>query len=505
VRALVLVILVVSLGPVARALAQDPASQARAHFDRGVTLYDEGRLPQALAEFLEAQHIAPSSAFLYNVAQVQAELGHAVEAVDAYEELLRTATAMQASMRSQIETALTEQRGRIASLDVDATAPGALIALDDVEIGAAPLRSVRVSAGEHVVSARANGYESARYRFIVAGGATHAAHLTMTVSGAAVGSLRVDSRVPGVEVVVDGVSYGLTPLASAIPLPAGSHHVEGRRAAYSLFSQDATVAPGSESRTTLIVEPDPAAPPASLGTLRLAIPAASAVLRIDGAPAEAASAQQLSLPAGLHDVEVRVADREPYTTRIDMLAEQTHALSPPYAWTPEARERRRGAARFDSDLGLGLLIGGLATAVGGAVATIAVWVDYSNGQAHVTDAINTAACQNYTTGNPMAQMQCRTSLMQAGVTVNLVPAPDAPGGQLDQIRSHANSALQTYYAEIGIGAALAGIGGVLAIVGTVLLAGAPSDEAIDRSARAASDFRLELLGGPGNLTLRGTF
>ena len=501
------VVVALALGSLAlnvpRAAAQDAQAQARTHFERGVALYDEGRLAPALAEFLEANRIASSSAILYNVAQVEAELGHAVEAVDAYEQLLREATTIQASMRSQIESALTEQRARIATLDVDATAPGALVALDDIEIGAAPLHATRISAGEHVVSARANGYETARIRFIVAGGATHSAHLTMTLSGAAVGSVRVDSRVPGVEVVIDGVSYGLTPLASAVALAAGSHHVEGRRAAYSLFSQDVTVAPGSESRATLIVESDPAAPPGELGTLRLAMPAASATLRIDGAPASASEASRLSLPEGLHDVEVRVADREPFTARVELIAEQTYDLRPPYVWTPEAREWRVRAGRAQAELGWGLLIGGGVAALAGAIATIAVWADYSGHAAHVTDAYN-QNCAQWATMWSVEQNACRSSLMPLGITLPRPMDGSAPATQLQGLQNQISNDLNAYYAEIITGAAIAAIGGVVALIGVVELVTAASENDVDRSARA-SRFHLELFGGPGSLTLRGTF
>lgn len=498
--------LVLAMAPAVE--AQDAAADSRAHFTRGVTLYDEGRLTQALAEFREAQRIAPSSVILYNIAQVEAELGHAVEAVDAYEALLASAHTIADAMRAQIDNALTEQRARIATLVVNTNAPGALVALDDVDIGAAPLASVRVSAGEHVVSARANGYETIRYRFIVAGGATHQANLTLTLSGAAIGSLRVDSRVPGIEVVVDGVTYGLTPLASAIALPSGGHHLEGRRAAYSLFSQEVTVAPGSESRATVIVEPDPAAPDSELGTLRLSVPAASASIRIDGAAADG-SPQRLVLPAGLHDVDVRVADRESFTTRVDLLATETYDLRPPYVWTPEARESRLRDARGQADLGWGLLISGGAVTLGGVIALVAVWADYEGGSARINAAF-TAHCRDYNLrwaeGGHAYADQCIASLTGLyTLTPGVEPDPTLYDARSPAALDRAIAAnLNTYYVEIGIGAAVAAIGGIALVSGIVLVATAPSEAAVDRGARA-STFRLELTGGPSSLTLRGVF
>lgn len=508
-RSLLALLLTLGLVLAPRAYAQDAGADSRAHFARGVRLYDEGRLPQALAEFREAQHTSPSSVVLYNIAQVEAELGHAVQAVDAYEELVASARTIEPAMRSQIDEALAEQRSRIATLRVVTNALGALIAVDDVDIGAAPLDDVRVSAGEHVVSARANGYESVRYRFIVAGGAVHAANLTLTLSGAAIGSLRVDSRVPGVEVLIDSVSYGLTPLASAVALPSGSHHLEGRRAAYSLFSQEVTVAPGSESRASVVVEADPAAPQSELGTLRLSIPPTSTSLRIDGAPADTSSAQHLALPAGLHDLEVHVADREPYTRRVDLLAQQTYDLRPSYAWTPEARESRVRAAHGQAETGWGLIIGGGIAAVGAAIALVAVWADYEGGSARTHRAF-TDNCNDYRTMWPgrAPGYAYATTCMQALQGLYTFPPgmmgrpPDQ--SSLDPLAAAFPRWLDTYYLEIGIGAAVAAIGGIALIAGIVLVSSAPSDADVDRSARASA-FRLELTGGPSSVTLRGVF
>ncbi len=514
VRALCFFFVLVCLGlSLPRASAQDAAADARSHFTRGVALYDEGRAAQALAEFREAQRISPSSVILYNIAQVEAELGHAVESVAAYEELLASARSIESSMRSQIDSALAEQRARIATLRVETNAPGAIVAVDDVDVGAAPLAGVRVSAGEHVVTARANGYETIRYRFIVAGGATHDANLTLVLSGAAIGSLRVDARVPGIEIVVDGVPYGITPLASAIALPAGSHHVEGRRPAYSLFAQDVTVAPASEARTTVVVEPDPSAPSSQLGMLRLSVPAASSSLRIDGASAELAASHQMTLPGGLHDIEVHVADREPFATRVDVLPAETYDLRPPYVWTPEARETRVSGARTQSQIGLGLIIGGAIAAVAGGAMTIAVWADYQSGRARITDAYNTHCFQyqmhwmDDSPTFPYAQgcVDALHGLYDLGpFTTDMAGRHPPDVNNVAALGASTASALSTYYTEIGIGAAIAALGGIALISGIVLVAITPDEGTIDRSARATA-FRLELSGGPNALTLRGVF
>lgn len=46
-----------------------PSSEARAHFDRGVTFYDETDYPAALVEFKRAYALAPAWQVLFNIGQ----------------------------------------------------------------------------------------------------------------------------------------------------------------------------------------------------------------------------------------------------------------------------------------------------------------------------------------------------------------------------------------------------------------------------------------------------
>jgi hypothetical protein len=294
-----------------------------------------------------------------------------------------------------------------------------------------------------------------------------------------------------------------------VALPAGSHRVEGRRVGYTPFSQDVNVAPGSESRAVIVVEQDPATPDASLGTLRVALPSASTQLRIDGAPADVASAGSLALPAGLHDVEVRAADREPFTRRVDVLAQEIFDLRPPYEWTPEARESRVQGARSQAEIGWGLIIGGGVAAVAGAAVTIAVWADYSGGTGRLNDTFSTY-CRDWPRmwGTPMMgatayETTCRAQMTAIGS--DLGPTLSTGGTQrLRDIPGEVASALNTYNVEMGIAGSIAALGGIALVSGIVLVATAPSESAIDRAARA-SRFDLRLSGGLGSLTLRGSF
>src|SRR5215510_5060284 len=70
----------------------DPA-QARAHFDRGRSLFEGEDYRKAIVEFKAAQVEKPDPAFLYNIAECHRRLGEPSEALLFYRRFLETAPA----------------------------------------------------------------------------------------------------------------------------------------------------------------------------------------------------------------------------------------------------------------------------------------------------------------------------------------------------------------------------------------------------------------------------
>ncbi len=474
------------------AAAQTDAAraEARVHFTRGLELFDEGRLVEALSEFEEAYRISPAPALLYNLAQIHAELGHAVEAADAYQRFLSDSPSIDPELRADAERALRVQRARIGRLEVTVSVEGTRIFVDDVEVGSAPLSApVPVSAGEHVVVAQTAGFEAQRHRFRVAGGATYRVELVLVPSGSRGASLRIESVIPGVEVRVDGASLGLTPLDATVPVSAGAHRVEGTRDGYVPFALEVVAADGSETRVVVQTRPDDAAPASTRAALRIALPSASSTVRLDGEVIDGA----LEVPVGLHDLEIRVAEREPIDERIDVPPGDGLSLEPAYRWTPDARQERVAAADSQRTAGIAAAItGAIAFALGaGTLVADAVWyAENVDGPSSLempcagqTMGMLTPSCLSAVrafTGNPMADYDTYALIIdryQADVSV--------------------------HYTLLGVGIGLSALGAVSLGIGIALIAGAPSEADIDRGARA--DFTLELDLSPDHVGLRGTF
>jgi hypothetical protein len=174
-----LVVIALSLWASASSAQSADASretEARAHYDRGVALFDEEQFVAALAEFEAAYALTARPALLFNIGQIHARLGHAVEATDVLGRYLAEMPEIAPERRSLVESEIATQRSRIGLVRVEVRTrgellSGAAVSLDDVARGTTPLEApLRVSAGEHVLSVVAAGHEATRERFRVAGG-----------------------------------------------------------------------------------------------------------------------------------------------------------------------------------------------------------------------------------------------------------------------------------------------------------------------------------------------
>ena len=147
---------------------RDVATEARERFERAIHLFNAGDKAGAAAELGRAYQLSPSPKTLYNLGLVHADMGHAVEAVDALEKVLAAPGDLPAERLERARAVRAEQAKRVASIVVTTSVPGAYLDVDTVEAGKAPLASpLRVVAGTHTVGASLSGYVPVRKRISV--------------------------------------------------------------------------------------------------------------------------------------------------------------------------------------------------------------------------------------------------------------------------------------------------------------------------------------------------
>jgi hypothetical protein len=442
----------------------DRRAEARARFERGVALFDEGRLDAALAEFEEAYRIAPNPAVLFNLGQVHARLGHAVQAVDAFERYLAAESdRISAERRALAERELATQRERIGALAIDVNVEGASVSIDGSFVARAPLGApIRVAVGEHLVAVSAGGYESQQQRVTVAGGVTETVRFTLAETGSARATIRVTSVLRDVEIQVDGRVVGRTPLDSSVSVSPGVREVRATRPGYRPFSRVVEVGMGAQAELTVELEPDLEATEA-LGALRLRVPAAASV-SIDGAAVDASG--PITLPQGDHELRVEMEEVQPFMQRITVAARETTELTPELRYTPAARATRSAGAASQRTAGAVLaIVGGVLLAGGGG---IVIWNETRREELGLDARRALITMCNAMLASPPPE--CFGSVIPPGTQAGLYVEA------IERAEAEFNADVDEFNALLALGYSLVGVGAAAILTSVVLFVTAPSDD-----------------------------
>ena len=98
----------------------------------------------------------------------------------------------------------------LGSLRVITNVPGSIISLDGVDIGVAPAAKGGLTPGEHIVMARAAGYEPVEQTVTVIAGRERVVSLRFTIASTDVARIFVRSNIDHAIVTSDGEDYGLS-------------------------------------------------------------------------------------------------------------------------------------------------------------------------------------------------------------------------------------------------------------------------------------------------------
>jgi PEGA domain len=271
--------------------------EARRRFDQGIVLYNANDLEGALAEFQRAARLTGHPLVLYNLALVQSQLGHSADVVATLERLnARGGSELGPEQVARARALYQTESARVGTIVVTSSPANALVQLDGIDTVRTPTGPLRVTAGSHFVAVSAPGHEPKHLKVSVAGGASELLEVELLAIEDALGELHVAGQLPGVEVLVDGILLGATPLHGSLVLKAGSHDVLFRRDGYAPVTRQLTLAPGG--RASLSADLAPRAP-GSGGLLRLTISETGALVTIDGRP-RLDYAAGVGLPVGPH-------------------------------------------------------------------------------------------------------------------------------------------------------------------------------------------------------------
>lgn len=195
----------------------------------------------------------------------------------------------------------------LGSLRVIANVPGAIISLDGADIGVAPAAKGGLSPGEHVVTARATGYESVTQTVTVIAGRERVVSLRFTTASTEIPRILVRASVPNATVTIDGVEYGSPPITIE-PAELGTHSIVVRATGFREVRRTCSVGPSRNCEVYAELN--------ALGVpVRVEANVPNASLYVDG-ELRGPVPWEGDLPAGIHQIEVRAEGHSNHVEQI---------------------------------------------------------------------------------------------------------------------------------------------------------------------------------------------
>jgi tetratricopeptide (TPR) repeat protein len=172
-----LVLAALMLSPALASAQAPPAKpgatdEGKAHFQRGVALFQENDFRAALVEFRRAYELGHNYKVLYNIGQADFELQDYAGALRAFQSYLEGGGGdIDASRRASVQEDIKKLGARVARVEVKSSVEGAEVLVDDVVIGKTPLpEAILVSIGRRKITLQRGGTVSAPRFVDVAGG-----------------------------------------------------------------------------------------------------------------------------------------------------------------------------------------------------------------------------------------------------------------------------------------------------------------------------------------------
>lgn len=411
-----LLIVAAAAGP---SRAQDTAvvAEAARRFDLANQLADDGDNAGALAEFKRVYELIPNKVVLFNLGVVYADLGRPVEAVDTFDRLLREPGALDPRRLERARRLRAEQARRVAELAIESNVPAA-IQIDGVDRGTTPLAApLKVAGGTRVVRLLATGYLPARREVTVAGETRQVVSIALAPSEARAANLVIDTSPIGVEVRLDGLSLGRTPLPASVTVAPGRRVVELSRPGYLPVRRELELGDGGSA--TLAEELRDAGDLASVEA-RLVLRASEDHVHVtlDGKPHGVYRAS-LPAPAGLHRLRIERAGFEPIERTVELARGSETVVRATLRPTPETRLAYVREARARRTWGWTSLLAGAVVAGGSATFLLVneLSLERARGDVRAIDALfqPDQPCDRTGRGN---HVQCRADQAAAYEKLN---------------------------------------------------------------------------------------
>ena len=287
------------------------ADEADFRFHRAATLYRQGKVEEALSEFLASNRLVRNRNVIFNIARSFEQLEHYNEAYRWYTEIL--GDEMSEADRDDLREALKRLRPSLALLQIESEPTGATIYVERKDLGARGQTPVTLAlpASRVTVMVELPGYRPFQQSVTLAVGRTAVVH---PVLDRIYGALVVDGEPAGSEIRIEDQSAPLELSQGRAKVIPGSHILT-------------ITAPGhAPDQIAVQVPPDGVMPvkfkllplPPPSGALVVRANLDGALVRVDGKEAGFTPGVIDNVTVGRHRVEILADGREPVVEQIDV-------------------------------------------------------------------------------------------------------------------------------------------------------------------------------------------
>jgi outer membrane receptor protein involved in Fe transport len=291
--------------------ADSIADEADFRFHRAANLYRQGKVEEALSEFLASNRLVRNRNVIFNIARSFEQLKSFNEAYRWYTELL--ADEMPEADRKDLLEALKRLRPSLALLQVESSPPGATVYVDRKDLGARGQTPVTLALPPAKVTAMVE----------LAGFRPHQQAVTLAVGRTALvnpsleriyGSLAVEGDPAGAELRLEGETAPLELWQGRAKVIPGAHILTISAPGHA--SEQIAVEVPADGVAPVKFKLPPLPPPAGALVVRANLD--GALVRVDGKEAGFTPGVIDNVVVGRHRVEILAEGREPVVEQIDV-------------------------------------------------------------------------------------------------------------------------------------------------------------------------------------------
>ena len=236
---------------------QNPAVEAKRHFEQGVALYVDKNYQAALAEFQAARQLSASPTLLYNIGLTQKALFNYLEAIQTLEAFLTQGARdpkVTPARRREVHQLVSEMKALLGDARITVTPVAATLTVDGRMI-AVPLgvpTVVKLAAGPHTLLAAAPGFVDQPLPITVtAGGVQDVAFALVALPTTA--RITISGNVANTAIRIDGQAWGSAPML--VELPAGGHQIQASAQGHLTYQGDLVVVAGQDRVFQVALQP----------------------------------------------------------------------------------------------------------------------------------------------------------------------------------------------------------------------------------------------------------